>query len=143
MANVLLNKDKRCITHPAQEGFTLVEVLVSMLILTAVSLGLLQTMMYSMSSNVKNTLREMAVTVTQEEMDKLRGLAKTADLSLVQTGSSTYNVTRRYKNMDFQYTVAKNVWTTAGNSRGADITVTWSYQGQNFSHHSRTYIRPL
>ena len=56
-------------------GFTLVEVLISMVVLLLVSLALMQTALVSIDSNMMNILRDEAVGIAEEEMNEARGVS--------------------------------------------------------------------
>lgn len=53
------------IAMPNKEGMTLVEVLIAMVVLLLVSLALMQTALVSIDANMRNVLRDEAVSVAR------------------------------------------------------------------------------
>ncbi len=64
--NVNLNKN----------GFTLIELLVSMIILIIISLALLQSIVFFINYNLENSLRDIAIKISQSCIEDLRNLQK-------------------------------------------------------------------
>ena len=58
-----------------KKGLTLVEVLIAMVILLLVSLALMQTALVSIDANMRNVLRDEAVSVAEMRMDEARNTA--------------------------------------------------------------------
>ncbi len=84
-------------------GFTLIEVMVSIVIVLVGLLGLVQAMGVATSYNLKNLLRDEAVLIGEEQMADLFRRPESAQItsdsksvtSRIRGGGSTYNVTRR------------------------------------------------
>jgi type IV pilus assembly protein PilV len=65
--------------HPSvARGFTLVEVLMAMLVMTVGLLGLLQSVNVAFEHNTRNRLRQEALLVGEEQMNDLRRTANSA-----------------------------------------------------------------
>lgn len=56
-------------------GLSLVEVLISLVVLLFVSLALMQTALVSIESNMKNVLRDEAVAIAEERINQARSIA--------------------------------------------------------------------
>lgn len=130
---VLQNKNKGSI------GVTLVEVMISLVILLVVFMGLIQASLLSMQSNMKNVLRDEAVRITADRMSILRS-APFGDINKDTTADTyplnfTANTTRTVRNVaDHPFGVAINVITLGADNKQMTVTTTWSWQGENFTH---------
>lgn len=90
-------------------GFTLVEVMVAVLIMMVGLLGLLETINVSLQHNLRNNLRDEAVTVGERYMTSLRGKAFTnlsatpypvVDApSKIRGGSKNYRIERTWQDI--------------------------------------------
>ena len=121
--------------HTNNEGFTLIEFLVSLVILMVGLLGLLQSVNYALSHNLQNQLRNEAVTVADAEMAK--EMAK--GYSNVDTSASTYTVNRNVLTGTKVYTV-KRSGTSLQNSKQVNYEVTWIYKNVQYSHAASSVI---
>jgi type IV pilus assembly protein PilV len=121
-------------------GFTLIEALMAMLILTVVLLGLLQAVIFAADATMKNSLRDTAVNVAKEELETQRTLAKSSGVSAVVTNAS-YTVQRTIKSYTFTYTLNRTV-TAQVDSRLVNLTVSWTYKGATFTYNPQTLISP-
>ena len=65
-----------------KKGVSLVEVMISLVILLIVSMGLLQASLLSIDSNVRNELRDEAVRIASESMAQRRSAFGDANSSL-------------------------------------------------------------
>jgi len=117
-----------------KNGFTLVEFLVAVLILTVGLLGLLQTVNYAISHNMTNQLRQEAIMLADERMN----LQKSKPFALISTTPAPYqrlDMAQRTINKGFHnYSVATNNADLTGQSKHIDIRVTWKYKGVNYNH---------
>jgi len=91
-----VKKNKKGFTPLKDEsltGFTLIEVIVALLVLLLVFLALMQTALVGIESNVKNVLRDEAVSIAEERMSKARNLlfAETFDKLLSDSDYSDVN----------------------------------------------------
>lgn len=120
---------------PAENGFTLLEVLVATVIILVGLLGLLQAVNVSMEHNLRNSLRDEAVRVGEETMYGIRRL--TFDNI---TGDSTLKVTRNLRAFNKEYTVERNLTDLGGRSTEIVLTVKWDYRGTTYQHRVSTII---
>ncbi|MEW6108539.1 MAG: prepilin-type N-terminal cleavage/methylation domain-containing protein [Nitrospirota bacterium] len=121
------------------KGVTLVEIMIALVILLIVFLGLMQTALLSIQSNMINVLRDEAVSMTSAQMAILRS-ASYEDMD--QDGgidASPLNFNRN-QNRDIRnvvnhpFTVAINIQTLDTEHKQITVTTTWSWQGQNYQH---------
>lgn len=107
-------------------GVSLIEVLVSLVVTLFVFLGLMQTALLGLDANLKNQLRDEAVTIAETQMNAARNTPNPVDDAMI--------VTRSFRNIDnFTYTVAQDV-TDLGETTSIVIQVDWAYRNQPFTH---------
>lgn len=97
------------------DGFTLIEVMIAILILTIGLFGLLETVILSINQNRGNKLRTEAVMLADQEMLAMRSLAF-ADI---------LNETKKLDVGFVNYSVARQVINTTASSRNVTIRVRW------------------
>jgi type IV pilus assembly protein PilV len=118
-------------------GFTLVEVMISMLVLLVGMLGSLVGVMAAADYNLGNALRDEAVKIAQEQLEN----ARTGQFALVVNAS--VQVQRQVRKALHTFQVTTNV--TAGgpsNSlRLVSVTVQWTFKNTTRSHLSETIVR--
>lgn len=113
MARAILNKN----------GFTLIEVVVSILILVVALLGLLQTINVAIEYNMKSQLRNEGVKVADAEM--AQELAKGYDN--VGITSATFIIPRQFMLGTVNFTATRS-GNQLSNSKWVSYTVTWPYK---------------
>jgi len=122
-------KDKR--------GLTLVEVLISLVVLLLVFLALMQTALVSIDSNMINVLRDEAVNVAEDQMNIARNLPFA---NLVNLGPSA--VTRNLRNIpNFSYNVTRTITNINADTTQVAIAVTWTWKGNPYNHTISTILR--
>ena len=112
-------------TKNKTNGFTLVEILVSILLLTVVLLGIVQSLAIYTRQNIRNIVRDEAVRIAQECMENLR---------------NNYNcnstVTKNFRNFSITYQIsAPDVATFTSENNNVQVSVTYTYPPSS----SRTY----
>ncbi len=112
-----------------KSGFTLVEFLVSLVILMVGLLGLLQTINFALQYNMSTQLRNEAASVGDARMS--RELAKPFDL--ISTGISSKPVSRQILNGYKNYSVTRSGLNMT-NSKQVTVEVRWRYKNQSFTH---------
>ncbi|QWR76668.1 type IV pilus modification PilV family protein [Candidatus Magnetomonas plexicatena] len=119
-------------------GFTLIEALMAMVILTVVLLGLLQAIIIASDATTKNILRDNAVNVAKQEIEAQRNIASMSGVASVVTNANyTSNVT--IKNFNLTYNLNRAV-TYMADSAKVDLYITWTYKGQNYTYNTSTII---
>ena len=109
-----------------QEGFTLLEVMVSMVILSLSLLLLLNMSMIAMEGNDWSNNATASTQLLQEKLEQLR-----TDMNLTSGSDSVNNIARNW-----------TVSTVANHLRRVDITASWlSQRGDTLSNSMTAYVR--
>ena len=118
-------------------GFTLIEIMISLVVLLVVFLGLMQGALVSIDTNMRNILREEAVNIVQGEMNQARNITF-ANLASANPSA----VTRNFRNMQgaqaITYTRARTVNNLDTDHREVIVTVTWNWKGQQYTYTKTT-----
>lgn len=117
-------------------GLTLIEVLVSLVIVFIVFLGLSGSGLLVLEENIKNSLRDEAVSVAEREVQHARNLP----LDNVVSGTRPA-VTYPIRGLSVTYTPAWNVAVLDGSTRQLTVTVTWTRRARSYSHQVATIVR--
>jgi len=116
--------------HQSSRGVTLVEVMISLVILLVVFMGLIQASLLSMQSNMKNVLRDEAVRITSNQMSSLRS----ATFATVVSSGPT-RITRSIRNVAAQpFDITIVVVNLDADHKQMTVTTTWQWQNENFTH---------
>lgn len=118
----------------SNKGFTLIEAIVSMLILSILLIGLLASFLKAIDINVYNYLRDEAVKIAQFELEECRN----KPFSNIVNSNSTVNV--QFRNSNYAYNVVRTVNDLVG-MKEVKVQVDWSYKGRNCSYSVSTVIR--
>lgn len=114
-----------------KKAFTLVEVLVSIVILTVGLLGLLQMVNYSIHHNLTNQFRSEAIQIADNEM----ALEMAKPFTSIVVGAPVVTTVTRANNLTSKsYSVSKTGTAISDNTRMVAINVSWSHKGTNYSH---------
>ena len=125
-------------------GFTLIEVMVAILILMVGMLGLLQAINLATEVNIRNQVRDEAVSVGERVMNEMRGMgfdnipvaAPPTDPYIFATyqlpsklrgASRSYDITRQSK-------VLSTVGGTEHVTKELTVIVAWSYKGVGYQN---------
>ena len=113
-------------------GFTLIEFLVAVVILTVGLLGLLETVDYAIIHNTVNALRHEALVLADERMN----LEKAKPYDQIQTPYQRNYSSSRLVNGAFRmYSVAQDNATLGSlPTKRINIGISWRYKHQNFTH---------
>lgn len=111
----------------ASLGFTLVEVMMAMLIMTVGLLGLLQSVNVAFEHNTRNRLREEALVVGEEQMHNLRQM--TTDAIFNPETTAVREVAGIRKN--FQVTRENRPMSS---TRRLRVRVAWSFRNLSTTH---------
>lgn len=148
---VLQNKNQ------GSRGVTLVEVMISLVVLLIVFMGLIQTSLLSLQSNMKNVLRDEAVRITSDRMSALRTVSFAdmdrngsndpdplnytmvygATLNRTSTPQTHPDLRRTLRSATVDYTVTVSICGAScldADHKQMTVTTTWTWQGENFTH---------
>jgi prepilin-type N-terminal cleavage/methylation domain-containing protein len=117
------------------QGLTLVEVLIAMVVFLLVSLAMMQTALVGIDSNSRNFLRDEAVSVTEIRMNEARNvpfaslISDAADVPIVRnirniTGGVTFNTRVVVTELDGD----GNLGTDDANIKQINVTNTWEWR---------------
>jgi type IV pilus assembly protein PilV len=122
-----------------EKGFTLIEVLVAMLIMTVGLFGLLQVINVAIVHNMNNQFRHEAVKLADAQM----ALQRSRSFYDISTSSTVPSVTvakiginNAFKN----YSVIRQGSVITPNTRQLDINVTWGYKNIRYNHRVSSLI---
>lgn len=112
-------------------GFTLIEIMIALVVLLIVFLGLMQGVLVSIDTNMRNVLREEAINIAQTQMNGQK------DIMFVNlnAGTTTATVLRNFRNVtNFAYTAATTVTVMDLGHKQVVVTVSWTWKGQTYNY---------
>ena len=119
-----------------RKGVTLVEVLISLVILLIVFMGLIQASLVSVNTNMRNAIRDGAASLASEYMTRARAtpidtLVVGAPICGLTYVAPPLIVTRQVRNFPLQYSVTTTSCFTDASKNSALVTVlvTYKYPG--------------
>ena len=121
---------------PCSRGFTLIEMLMALLILTVGLLGLLQSVGVAYEHNVRTRLRDEAVAIAEEQLSEMR-----RDPT-IDTFPAFSTAIRPISGASKAFRVSRAVEPIGESSRKLTVTVRWSFKNMTTSHEIYT-IRKL
>lgn len=119
----------------SEQGFTLIEFLVAIVILMVGLLGLLQTVNIALQHNLNSQLRSEAVAVADSLMAK--ELSKGFDLVSTTTRNMTEN---RQMLRSFKSYSAQRTGSALSYSKQVSIRVWWKHKGATYSHETNSVV---
>ncbi len=128
-----------------KKGVTLIEMMISLVIVLIVSLALMKAQSLGLSMNVKNQLRDEAVNIAEMRMDQLRSLPFTdafihADLTAT-AGVTEAAIRRNFRGFFVDFTPRRTITDISTDAKQITITVSWIYSGQTNTHGIMTIMR--
>jgi len=114
------------------DGFTLIEFLMALLIITIGLLGLLETLGVSMKQNLSNKMRSDAISIADEHMADVR-VKPIADLT-----DSAEPITRGFVN----YSVVREVENAGTSSRSVSVRIKWRDRGLEKQYSLTSIVSP-
>jgi prepilin-type N-terminal cleavage/methylation domain-containing protein len=125
-------------------GMTLIEVLIAIVITFIVFLGLSGSGIFVMNENIKNSLRDEAVSVAGMEMEQVRNTSFDTLYSAPGT-QSVDNVVRQIRGLTVNYGVTRTVTILDSNNLQVSINVTWdrteNNQTKSYNDNIATIVR--
>ena len=120
------------------KGMTLIEVMISFLILMVVALAVMKTALVGMSTNMQNSLRDEAVNVVDLRMNELRNTAFDS-ISLGVTTEAA--IPRTFRAASVSYRPTRTVTSINADTIQITMSVAWTYQGQTYTHSVTSIMR--
>lgn len=130
-----------------ERGMTLIEIMISMMLLAIVSMALIQSTLVAMNANVVNELRDEAVSQAERRMNELRNMPflaadmQVTDPSLPLGVAELPAVTRKIRAANRSFTINRRISQIDPNNRQVTLTVTWIDKGVNYQHVVSTVLR--
>lgn len=116
-----------------KKGMTLIEVMISLVILMVVSLALMQTALLGMKENLRNAIRDEAVNIAEQRMNELRSTA-TASIALGTQTETEIERSFRASSMRFRPTRSVQQVGSDPNTKQITMSISWTYSGQTYTH---------
>lgn len=133
-------------------GFSLVEVMIALIILLLVFMGLLQSALLGIDSNMRNILRDEAIRIAAERMEEVRSIPFNSVVSDPSPGDNLMlpacanppvgdggpyevEIQRDFRNIqNFPFGTRMTVTNLDADTRQIQITVRWEYRNDCFTH---------
>ncbi|MBT0665628.1 prepilin-type N-terminal cleavage/methylation domain-containing protein [Geobacter pelophilus] len=126
------------------KGFTLLEFLVALVILTFGILALLQSVNLAISHNMTNQLRlEGAMVADSVLATELSKGGTTAGFAAISTVTSKLLISQKVMNGFRNYSVTKVGSSVTDNTKRVDVVVAWRYKKDRFQHGASTLISKI
>ena len=110
------------------KGFTIIEVLVAICILTISMLAILEAVVIAIEHNMNNISRDESVRIAETKMNEIRN----SDFTTLANGTSS--VSRNIRNLTRTFNVQWTVSNLSSNSIAVQVVVSWSHKGIQHSH---------
>ena len=138
-----------------ENGFSLVEVMIALVVLLLVFMGLMQSALLGIDSNLRNIFRDEALRIAAERMEEAKSLPfddvvnDTADavaddnLALPACQNAPVSdavpypveVQRSFRDIiDFPYGTRRTVTNFGADTKQIQITVRWEYRNECYTH---------
>ncbi len=127
-----------------KKGFSLIEIMISLVITLIIFMGLLQGALVTIDSNILNDLREEATHIAHMEMNAARSMPFTI-LCCSPLADDSGTVNRNFKRMTVGFDWTRTV-TPVGldpDNLEVEISITWDWKTQSYSTTSTSYVSNL
>lgn len=133
-------------SNKKSQGYSLIEVLAALLLLTIVLLALMQSVVLYTQTSMTNILRDEAVRATQDVLyglrnqgfDNVRAAAGITDVT--PTGTISITQKRKLRSTGWNFTTNVAVAQVDTQMLSASATTTWVFLGKTFSHQASSLI---
>ncbi len=121
-----------------KKGFTLIELMVSMLVLSIGMMAMLDGLGNYIRINIDNSMRNEAMRIAETTMETLRN----SRFDDVKAGAVVIPVTeqRRFRNLSINYNVNWVRQNISASSVAIQVNVTWTHRNVNHWHNAATII---
>ncbi|MGC2063872.1 MAG: prepilin-type N-terminal cleavage/methylation domain-containing protein [Thermodesulfovibrionales bacterium] len=131
---LIAGKNRLC----SDRGVTLVEVMISLVIMLIIFVGLIQASLLGIEHNLRNELRDEAVRIASQELARVRSM----EFATIPLGLTTTPVTRTFRNLSQNYFVDMTPAVTADpNVLLVTAAVRYAYKDENLAYTLSTYVR--
>lgn len=110
-----------------EKGFTLVEVLVALLVLTVGMLAIFEGLVMYMTMNLNNLCRDEAVKIAEEKINYLRSIGSSP-------GSGSEIIRRRIRDFNRNFLVNWDSNAISKTSYTIRVSVSWNISGKEYTH---------
>ena len=121
------------------KGFSLIEIMISLVVLLVIFMGLMQGALVAIDSNMRDNLREEAISIANTQMLTAR------DMSFAALLAGTFSIppiNKNFRNMPpFPFTATREVNDLDANNKEVIITVSWTWKGPVYSHSVASIVR--
>lgn len=127
-----------------RKGFTLVEVMVSLIILAVGLVGSLMGIMAAVDYNQNNAIRNGAVKLAQEQQEAIRNMPFASLATIPQGEAGKVIVQRQFRKSLVSYDVIRNLQSTnigTNNLTLVGITVRWQFKNRSHTYTLETMVR--
>ena len=121
-----------------ERGLTLLETVVALAIIFIVFLGLTDAGLLVMEHNIRNTVRDEGVSVTEFEMAAVSNIPFAA-LPVGVTARPV--VSRQIRGLTMNYTPSWTITALNADNRQVVVNVGWSRRGKTYNHQATTIVR--
>lgn len=140
------------------QGVSLVEVMIALVVLLLVFMGLLQAALLGIDSNMRNILRDEAVTVAAMRMEEARSMpfvdvvddTVTSAVNVPACGNPPVNdagpypvgITRDFRSIqNFPFGTRRTVNDLNADTKQIQVLVRWEYKNECYTHSATTLRR--
>jgi prepilin-type N-terminal cleavage/methylation domain-containing protein len=126
-----------------KKGVSLVEMMIALVVLLLVFLALMQTALLSINANMNNLLRDEAVSIAEQHMIFIRNMPfdNVTATGFVPDARAEINDTRNFRSFSITFIPQRRVTDQGLDNKQVDITVSWTWKGETFTHSINAVLR--
>ncbi len=123
------------------KGFTIIEVVIAMFIFTILLLGLLAGFLKSYQIQTLNEMRNEAIKIAQEEIERYRNENFESIPNTNIDCSSGSSIRRQIRKTYVDFMIGRRITEEVTDSiKRVEITVCWNYKGKQYSYTTQSLI---